>query len=290
MAVDWLKARKKKFDKRSDIIVIHSIEGGGKTSFAAQFPEPTFMMSAAETGVITLASKGLIPEVEVFPEFTLFDDVADASKQIAGASASERPKTLVVDTVNGIELLLKRKAIRENHDGDALAFESWGGQGYKAIQSEWFEWIQSIEKIREAGTTVVLLSHTRVVKFTNPDGTDYSRYVSELSEPSWNAIRKVADLISFVNFNTTVEAAKNAAKGKGKGGRDRVYYFERSASWDAKQRHGLPAHMIGTGSAKSDFEQFKKLLIESQKSRAPAKAKKKLEEVDPEAAGSVGGD
>lgn len=267
--VDWLKARKFKAPKRPDIIVIHSIEGGGKTSFAAQFPDATFMMSAAETGVVTLSSKGLIPDVGYFPEFKGFDDVLDVSHQIAAASDADRPKTVVVDTINGVEILLKGKAIHQHHNGDALAFESWGGQGYKAIQAEWFEWIQALERIREAGSTVILLSHTRVVTFKNPDGTDYSRYVSELSEPSWNAIRKVADLIAFVNFNTTVEKdSKTAIKGKGKGGKTRVYYFERAAAWDAKQRHGLPEMMVGTGSAKGDFDEFKRLLVESAKSRA----------------------
>ena len=57
-------------------------------------------------------------------------------------------------------------------------------------------------------------------------------------------LREWADAVLFVNFVTTITDS-----GKAKGGTRRVIYAEHRATWEAKNRHGLPAQMDMTPDA-----------------------------------------
>ncbi len=261
---DWLKQRKKKAPKRAEVIVVHSLEGGGKTSFAAQFPGANFLMSANETGLHTLTSKKLIPECNYFPEFRLWNDVLDLTEEMIAAPDKLRPRSIVVDTVNGIETLLHRHVCERDYGGNMTknGFLSYK-EGYLASMPDWRAWLDRLDKLRNLGTTIVLLCHTKIEKYNNPEGPDYHRFVAEVEAPTWGATRKFADLVVFLNFATEVSdvtGGENKKKtGKGKGGLTRVYHFDRMAAFDAKQRHGLPTKFVGTGSAAGDFKEFVKL-------------------------------
>ena len=87
---DWLKKRAKKAEKRPDVIVLYAVEGAGKTSFATNFRDPTFMMSGGETGLLHLMAKGLVPNVEFFPEFKTWEEISEATSEcVASARSAE---------------------------------------------------------------------------------------------------------------------------------------------------------------------------------------------------------
>tara|TARA_R110000824_G_scaffold741_7_gene4621 strand:+ start:2516 stop:3319 length:804 start_codon:yes stop_codon:yes gene_type:complete len=257
---DWLKQLSTKAEKRPDILVVHGVEGSGKTSFAAQFPGAAFMMSENESGLLTLSSKGLVPEAAHFPVFRQWSEVIEATDQMI--ASKDRPRTLVVDTTNGIESLLHSHVARDKYGGDwskkgFLNFQ----EGFKVSVPIWREWLAKLDALRSKGTTVVLLCHTRIENFKNPEGADFHRYVAELHPETLAATKKFADVVLFLNFHVEVaEVNDQSGRGKGKGGRTRLYHCERSAAWDAKNRHGLPAQFIGKGSAEKDFAEFVRLV------------------------------
>jgi hypothetical protein len=260
--VDWLKQRTKKAPKRADVIVVVSPEGAGKTSFAANFKDATFAMSATETGLLTLMSKGLCPDCEYFPEFTSWTDLEEATNEMV--ASADRPRTFVVDTVNGCESLLVDHICRTKYGGEMTkkGFLNYN-EGWDAIIPSWRVWLSRLEALRNKGTTIVLLSHSRTVNFKNPEGPDFHRYVSELHEQTWAATKKFADLICFLNFHTEIGAVDDTTgKGKALGGTRRVYHFERCGAFDAKHRHGLPSKMIGVGNPAADFAEFGRLVKE----------------------------
>ena len=255
---DWLKTMKKTVDKRADVIVIHGVEGAGKTSFAAQFPGVAFMMSENETGLLTLMSKGLTPACDYFPQFGSFKEVREATREMI--ASKDRPRALAVDTANGIEGLLHRQVCDQEYGGQMtkkgfLAYQ----EGPKAAVVVWREWLAELDQLRSKGTTILMLSHTTTENFKNPEGADFDRYVAEMNSATWSATKKFADAILFVNFHHEV-ADVNEGKGKGKGGRSRVYHCERSAAFDAKNRHGLPSQFVGKASAAEDFKEFVRLV------------------------------
>lgn len=257
---DWLKQVKRDAQLRKDVIVVHGVEGAGKTSFAAQFPDATFLMSDNETGLLTLMSRGLIPQCAYFPEFSSWKDVLEATDQMI--ASKERPRTLVVDVLNGIEQLLHKYVCATQYDNQMTkkGFLNFM-EGYKASIPAWREWLGKLDQLRNAGTTIVLLCHTAVENFRNPEGADYHRYVAELHKETWAATKKFADMIIFINFAVAVDSVnKTTGTGKAQGGQNLIYHCQRSAQWDAKNRHNLPAYFAGQGNAKKDFDEFVRLV------------------------------
>ena len=61
--------------------------------------------------------------------------------------------------------------------------------------------------------------------------------------------RKWADAVIFLNYETFVDSDRAELRGKGKGGSRRKLYTQRTAAFDAKNRHGLPAEIDGGRSA-----------------------------------------
>lgn len=251
---DWLKQVNRKVEKRPDVIVIHGVEGVGKSAFAAQFKEATFMMSENETGILKLMENGLVPDCGYFPQFTKWQDVKDATAEVA--RSPDRPKTLVIDTLNGIESLLHAHVCKTSYEGDMTkkGFLSYN-EGPKACIPEWRTWLAQLDAVRAAGSTVVLLSHTMVGKRKNPEGTDYDQYVPQMHAETWSATHKFADMIIFMNFFVEVlDPGKKTEKAIG--GTKRVYHFESTAAVVAKNRHGIVSKLEGSGSPKKDFDLF----------------------------------
>jgi len=255
---DWLKKRKTKATKRPDVFLFHSIEGGGKTSFAANFPDPTFAMSESETGLLTLMSRGLVPDCGYFPQFMEFDHIVEATREMKAAPKKLRPRTFVIDTLNGVAGLVIDKVCREQYGGEMSKKGFLGfGEGIKAAVPVWQSLLRELDELRNLGTTIVLLCHTVVVNFKSPEGPDYNRFVPELPPPLWSATKKIADMVCFINFNTQVlHVDEQSNTGKGAGGSNRVYYFDRRPAFDAKQRHGIGPLMAGSGSPAGDFRAF----------------------------------
>src|SRR5437764_1449513 len=82
---------------------------------------------------------------------------------------------------------------------------------------EWIEFIQLLEELRmKKQMAIILLFHTQVVKFANPEGADYDRYQPAINPATWGETHKWCDMILFGAFETFVQMQnKSAPKGKG---------------------------------------------------------------------------
>src|SRR5690606_17557166 len=58
-------------------VVLHGVEGIGKTSFAAAAPNPYFLMARGETGLETLIDAGQVKEIPHAPELQTWNEVLD---------------------------------------------------------------------------------------------------------------------------------------------------------------------------------------------------------------------
>jgi hypothetical protein len=267
------------------VIVLYSPEGAGKTSFATNFRDATYAFAESETGLLHLMSKGLVSDCDHFPEFEEWDDLRDATREMVGSA--DRPKTFVVDTIGGAGGLLKTHICKTKYGGEMskkgfLNFQ----EGFDAMVPDWRLWIADLERLRNKGTTVVLLGHAQTVNHKNPDGADYHRYVPELHPKIWSPIKKFADIVIHLDYHTEVVGgdAESGKTGTGQGGATRVYHFERSAAHDAKNRHGLPSKMLGQGTHAEDFAEFVKLVKAGEvTAKTKTKPKPKPVAVEPEA-------
>ncbi|MBC2592819.1 ATP-binding protein [Ruficoccus amylovorans] len=206
-------------------VVIYGPEGIGKSTLAAAFPEPVFLDT--EGGTIHL-------NVTRFAQPQNWEDILDLIVQLG--QSDHHFQTLVIDTVDWLERLLIEHICRKSHkDG----IEDFGyGKGYTYLSEEFSRFLQSLEALRSRGMHLVMVAHSTIRKFEQPDAAGaYDRYELKLSKQCAPLIKEWCDLLLFVNYFTKV--TETDGRKKAVGGKERRIYTAHCAAFDAKNRHGL---------------------------------------------------
>ena len=225
--------------------ILFAGEGWGKTSFAAQAPRAVFIMTRGEDGLLKLMENGIVPPTAHFPECV--NDWLDLKTCLHELIVKPHDhRMLVIDTVNGADRLCHEHVCQKMYGGD------WGekgfmcfSKGYEVSMPDWLEFLQLLDRVRDKGMSILLLSHASVERYPNPEGPDYDRFQPALNRKhTWSATAKWLDLILYGCLETFVEKEnKIAAKGKATGGVTRLIKTEASAAYVAKNRHNLPAEI-----------------------------------------------
>lgn len=211
--------------------VIYGPEGIGKSTFAAQFPEPLFIDTEGSTKNMDVA------------RMDKPSSWAMLKNQIAYVKANPNVcKTLIIDTIDWAEQLCIND-ICATHDKEGI--EDFGyGNGYVYEKEEFGRFLNSLEELIEKGINVVLTAHAQMRKFSQPDEVgEYDRWELKLGKKTGSQIsplvKEWADMVLFANYKTyAVATDKDGKKFKAQGG-GRVMYTQHHPCWDAKNRFGL---------------------------------------------------
>lgn len=212
-------------------VVIYGPGGVGKSTFGAQAPNPIFL--GPEDGSALL-------DVARFPQPESWSDVMDALRVLT--SEAHEYQTLAIDSLDWLEPLCWEHTCRS---ANKKSIEDFGyGKGYLAAIEEWRRFISALDNLRRVRRMhVVLIAHTIVATFKNPEGEDYDRFTLKLHKAASGLFTEWCDELVFANFKThALKVDPKGARGKGYGS-ERVLYTERRAAFDAKSRHGLPPEM-----------------------------------------------
>lgn len=224
--------------KAPDRILLYGVEGVGKSVWAASAPDPIFL--ASEDGVNHL-------DVASFsdPRPSTYDEVLAAVDWLADSEHGFR--TLVIDTLDWVEHLVRDKIIATNRDiksgapWTAQDYDAWG-RGVKLAVDEFRKLVAALERLQaRKAMEVILVVHARVKTFKNPVGEDYMIYAPKLGGDELPALFvEWCEAVLFANYDITVKATPGSfAKGKARIG-DRVLYTQKTSAWEAKNRHGVP--------------------------------------------------
>ena len=145
---DWSTQIKTKGSGLPSRLIIHGVEGVGKTSIAANAPNPIFLMARGETGLETLIDSGRLEEVPHFPESMNFSDVIGALEWLR--DNDHEYKTVVIDTLNGLERLCHEFVCKRDFAND------WGSRGFTSYMTgfeislaDWRLLLNLLDEIRE---------------------------------------------------------------------------------------------------------------------------------------------
>lgn len=219
-------------------LIMNGVEGIGKSSFAAFAPKPIVAMLKGETGMETLIDSGQIPDTPHFGEIESWQEFLGRIDELIEQDHDH--KTFVIDTIGVAERQCHEHVCHREYK------DNWGEKGFMAFQrgfdvslADWVEMLTKLDKLRvERRMAIIMLAHTKVTTFKNPDGPDYDRYECDLHPKTWKLTSRWSDIVLFANYVTVVDESGNRPKGRG--GTHRIMYTQREASFDAKNRHGLP--------------------------------------------------
>lgn len=220
---------------RAQRVVIYGPEGIGKSSLAAQFPNPLFIDTEGSTDNMD------VMRADKPSSWTML------MNHIAFVKANPTVcQTLVIDTIDWAEALALRY-ICAQHNKTGIEDFNWGA-GYTYLIEEIGRLLDRLQELVELGINVVLTAHAQVKKFTKPDEMGgYDRYELKLSNKKTETnvsakVKEWADMVLFLNYKTYIVTDDKTKKQKAQGGQ-RVIQTTHSPSWDAKNRHNLPEEL-----------------------------------------------
>lgn len=220
---------------RAQRVVIYGPEGIGKSSLAAQFPNPLFIDTEGSTDNMDVTRADKPTSWTMLMNHIAF---VKANPTIC--------QTLVIDTIDWAEALALAHICSE-HNKKGIEDFGWGS-GYTYLIQEIGRLLDRLQELIELGINVVLTAHAQVKKFTKPDELGgYDRYELKLSNKKTETnisakVKEWADMVLFLNYKTFIVTDDKTNKQKAQGGQ-RVMYTTHSPSWDAKNRHNLPEEL-----------------------------------------------
>jgi len=242
-------------------IVYYGVEGFGKTTFACQAPNPVVLAARDERGVQRLLDSGAIGPTPVI-DCVDWPTTMNALESLAHAKHDR--KTVIMDSLVAFERLCHEHLIATVFNGKPGddGFMSFG-KGPRQALTEWAKIMQRLDTLNRAGMTIILLGHSYVEKFKNPDGNDFDRYSCNMDKLAWGSIKAWADCVWFGNYLTITkdQGQGKSVKSKGIGGTDRVVYTNRRDTHDAKPGYTMPHEIHLSGDPSNVWEEVTKYVF-----------------------------
>lgn len=219
-------------------MVLFGPPGIGKTSFGAAIAKSLVMHDPQEDGINTLKNSGQVAKEYPTLEVRSWSDVLGALGSLLNGQHDYQ--CLVIDTLGGIERLCHEYVCNQQFHGE------WGDKGFSSYQkgyevalADWREFLNALDQLRtHRAMRVLLLAHSQVKQFRNPEGEDYDRYTPDCHHKTWNLTHKWADIVLFANYFVVVDS-KKGERAKGRGGQERIMYTQYHAAYEAKNRYNL---------------------------------------------------
>lgn len=221
-------------------LMVYGTEGIGKSTLAANAPKPVFVQT--EDGLNEIAC-------EKFPLATNVDDVLAA---LAELNAEQHDyQTVVIDSLDWLERLIWDAVCREFRVSSIEKADGGYQHGYIHALTHWRKVLDALGALRAGkGMAVILIAHSKVEKFEDPEATTYDRYSPRLHKHACALLTEWSDAVLFATrkFRTETEdrgfgRERTIAVGVGAEGGERILRCVGSPACVAKNRYGLPAEL-----------------------------------------------
>lgn len=217
-------------------IVVHGTPGIGKSTFAAAAPRPIFIQT--EDGLDEI-------DCTRFPMAVSFSEVVSSLRELV--SEEHDFETVVIDSLDWLERLIHDDVCAEYGVKNIEKADGGYTRGYKHALDRWREIIQHLDHLRNRrGMIVILLAHSKVERFEDPEASPYDRYVPRLHKHAIDLVSEWADAVLFATrkIRTKTEDAgfnrkRTTAAAVGKDGGDRILRCVGGPACMAKNRYGI---------------------------------------------------
>lgn len=219
--------------ERAQRVVIYGPPGVGKTTFAAQWPNPCLI--DAEHGADNL------PQMMTLGSPEAGTDVINMAAWVAQYGVKEGVKTLVIDSIDAIEPIVWHDICLENMKSSIEAFDF--GKGYALARDRIQSLLSALDACIGAGIEVVIIAHATVETVKDPTGNDYQRYNIALQRRTAEALIRWADSVLLLDLMKSVRIDRTTKTGKAVGDGDRIIYTSQRPSALAKSRRQIDSEI-----------------------------------------------
>ena len=187
-------------------VVIHGLEGVGKSFWAARHDSPLFIRTEDGCGDL---------DVSRTPVIRSWGDLLGCVQEVIIATAEEGCpyKTVVLDSADWAESLGLKDIANRN-------FDTSFGQGSQEIERMFRRVLDGLSIICQNGCEVVVIAHSAMQPVRRTDGGEYDTMTPKLTKRSNAALKEWADEIAFLEQRVVVkqETGKfNSTRGIGVG-------------------------------------------------------------------------
>lgn len=174
-------------------ILLHSEERKlGKTTQACKFPKPYYLRF--EQGINAISG---VP----YADLTNWSDFKKVNRQLTDSKNAEKIQemyhSIIFDTIDVAIKWCEEYVCNTN--GIQKLQELPYGQGYKAYENEWFK---EINKLTNAGFTIIFISHSKEREKTDPvTGESYTQMCPVGGSKDIDLILNLVDFIGYVRSN-----------------------------------------------------------------------------------------
>jgi hypothetical protein len=236
MAYDMSKLRKVRGDGPPRIL-IYGTAGIGKTTLAAEFPNAVFIQTEDGTPADL--------ELNSFGIAQTFGDVMEGLASLY--SSDHQFNTLILDSVTELQrLVFTETCARGDDKGNAKkSIEDFGyGKGYVYAQRVMQEFIDGITALRrDKGMAVILIAHSKVERFDDPESVSYDRYEIDLHDKLVGMIERDMDAILLLKNDVSIKTEDqgfNRERARADGGGTVWIHARGKPAFVAKNRFGIP--------------------------------------------------
>lgn len=214
----------------AQIHVVAGINGVGKTTLAAAFPNSLIMD-------IEKGSEHLdVPRIPASKLTTLAEFRGFLKELIETEHAH---KTVTVDSVEALEILINNAVCLEGHVESIEKYDGGYGKGYTRSREIMHEIMLDFRKLQDEGITTILIAHTQVKTHNDPaSNQSYDRVIMRCNDKMAAIIRDLASNVFFATYKVFTTKENNKTKAFGEG--QRVMYTSWRPGFDAKNRLELP--------------------------------------------------
>ena len=173
-------------------VVVYGSEGIGKSTFAADAPDPLFIDTEGSTAHM---------DVRRIEKPETWEELVDIVKEVA--VTPDICKTLVLDTADWAEQLCVSHICQKYKQP---SIESFGyGRGYVYLSEEFALLLRALDQVIAAGIHVIITAHAKMRKFEQPDEQGaYDRWEMKLSKHVSPLLKEWCDMLLFLNYRTYV--------------------------------------------------------------------------------------
>jgi hypothetical protein len=217
-------------------IMCYGQEGIGKSTFGSQAPKPIFIQT--EDGLDEI-------NCDKFPMATKYDDVTEALADLRREKHTY--ETVVVDSMDWLENLIWDKLCDQHSVTSIEKVDGGYARGYTHALKYWREIINHLNVLRnQRGMVIVLIAHSKVERFEDPESSSYDRYSPRLHKHAAALVSEWVDAVLFATrkIRTQTEDAgfnrkRTIAHVLGKDGNERILRCVGGPSCVAKNRYAI---------------------------------------------------